>query len=152
MLDTFICMFHFHKLIVAFFEIVQSFFTFNKTHSNKWLAIPFFFWTKTRMVAWFGSSTRMRPLESTARSSPLAFSANCSGPATTRSWWASRFSPATISGPRYRSCWAVTKVKICGITNIEDAKKVVEVGADALGFVFYEKSPEILPKKRRKRL
>jgi len=38
----------------------------------------------------------------------------------------------------------IVKVKICGITNYEDAAAAVDMGADLLGFNFYPKSPRFV--------
>ncbi len=39
---------------------------------------------------------------------------------------------------------SAVRSKICGITRLEDALAAVDAGADAIGFVFYAKSPRVV--------
>ena len=45
-----------------------------------------------------------------------------------------------------------TRVKICGIMSLEDAKIAISAGADAIGLVFYENSPRYVTISRAKQI
>jgi phosphoribosylanthranilate isomerase len=45
-----------------------------------------------------------------------------------------------------------TRIKICGMTRVEDVRAAAEAGADAIGLVFYPPSPRCLPLDRARRL
>ena len=46
----------------------------------------------------------------------------------------------------------MVKVKICGITNLKDARQALEAGAAFIGFNFYERSPRYITPSAAKRI
>ncbi len=45
-----------------------------------------------------------------------------------------------------------TRIKVCGITNLEDARAAVDLGADALGFIFVPDTPRYIEPEAAKRI
>jgi phosphoribosylanthranilate isomerase len=43
----------------------------------------------------------------------------------------------------------MVRIKICGVTNVEDASMVVSLGADAVGFIFAQSPRQVTPEKVR---
>ncbi len=46
----------------------------------------------------------------------------------------------------------IVKVKICGLTNYDDAMAAADMGADILGFNFYSKSPRYTPPEKAEKI
>lgn len=40
--------------------------------------------------------------------------------------------------------YSKTRIKVCGITSVEDAREAIRLGVDALGFIFVESSPRYI--------
>ena len=45
-----------------------------------------------------------------------------------------------------------TRIKVCGITRLDDAQRAVELGVDALGFVFWPRSPRCVSLRQAERI